>query len=408
MSKMLIIVSGPEQGRIFPLPEDTTLVLGRGVASDTRIRDPQVSRVHCRLEINTGRASLVDVPGSGGTLVHGVKIERRELRSGDVFQIGQTVIRYDAGGGAEESTLHGPTWDAPARMPEQQLSDLVGTSLGSFELQQIIATSHAGVLFKAHDAIQNRLAAVKVLIPDKSHSDEQKDRFVRAMQTMLPIRHPHIVQLFNAGKKGPFCWAAMEFIEGESLAQVIQRIGIHGMLDWRDVWRVALHIGRALDMAHQHKIVHRNVTPTNLLRRGSDHVCLLGDLMLAKATEGLHSRQITRPGELVGDVAYMSPERTRAETDIDSRSDIYGLGATLYALLTGRPPFASRSLVELVQMVREAEPVAPRQFQMSINESFQDLVLKTLAKQPDDRPESPQQLLRELDRIGRYAGLPAE
>ena len=163
------------------------------------------------------------------------------------------------------------------------------------------------------------------------------------MKTMLPIRHPNIVRLYNAGKKGPVCWAAMEFIEGESLTKVIDRIGIQGMLDWHEVFRLAVQIGRALQEASEHKIIHRNVTPTNILRRTSDKTCLLGDLMLAKGLEGTTAQQITQPGQLIGDLAYMSPERTQPDAVADCRSDLYGLGATLYALLAGavaKPPAA--------------------------------------------------------------------
>jgi serine/threonine-protein kinase len=180
------------------------------------------------------------------------------------------------------------------------------------------------------------------------------------------------------------------------------------MLDWREVWRVAVHIGRALAEAYSRKIIHRNVTPTNILRRHKDKVCLLGDLMLAKALEGTLAKQVTQPGQLVGDVPYMSPERTRDSDAVDCRSDIYGLGAMLYALMTGKPPFESSSLPELIRMVREAAPVEPKQYQLSINELFQDLVLKMISKKPEDRFETPRHLLRELDRIGKYNSLEAD
>jgi serine/threonine protein kinase len=97
---------------------------------------------------------------------------------------------------------------------------------------------------------------------------------------------------------------------------------------------------------HAQGIVHRNVTPTNILREATTQAHKLGDLMLAKSIENTAAAQITRPGELVGDVEYMSPERTRGTTEVDVRSDLYGLGATVYALLTGRPPCTGMTLVE--------------------------------------------------------------
>jgi serine/threonine protein kinase len=192
------------------------------------------------------------------------------------------------------------------------------------------------------------------------------------------------------------------------MTAVIRRIGIEGMLDWREAYRVAVHIGRALQTAFEQNIIHRNVTPPNIVRRHTDRVCLLGDLMLAKALEGSLAKQVTMPGQLIGEVAYMSPERTRDAQTADQRSDIYGLGATLYALLTGRPPFEEDSLPDLIRLVRTAEPRKPKEFQLSINEMFQDTVLKMIAKRPDDRFENPSDLLRTLDRIGRYANIEAD
>jgi serine/threonine-protein kinase len=197
----------------------------------------------------------------------------------------------------------------------------------------------------------------------------------------------------------------MEYVDGESLARVIERIGVAGMLDWRDAFRVAVQIGRALDTAYQHKIIHRNVTPENILQRKSDKRVKLGDLMLAKALEGTQARQVTTPGQLVGDVAYMSPERTRDQAAVDHRSDIYGLGATVYALLTGRPPLKANSLAELVRKIRDEQPAPPKKHQLSIPDLFQDIVLKMLAKSPDDRFQKPAEFLKELNAVAKYQGI---
>ena len=196
----------------------------------------------------------------------------------------------------------------------------------------------------------------------------------------------------------------MEFVEGESLVNVIDRIGIEGMLDWRDVWRIAMQIADALGEAYSHKIIHRNVTPTNILQRG-DKTCLLGDLMLAKGLEGANAQQVTQPGQMIGDLPYMSPERTDSQATVDCRSDLYGLGATLYALLTGRPPVEGESLPVLVKNVREQIPESPKRFQLSINELFSDLVMRLLAKAPSDRYETPAALMKDLIKIGTFNGL---
>jgi serine/threonine protein kinase len=139
--------------------------------------------------------------------------------------------------------------------------------------------------------------------------------------------------------------------------------------------------------------------------RTKDQVVKLSDLMLAKALAGSLARQITQPGQLVGDVSYMSPERTRNEAEVDGRSDIYSLGATVYALLTGRPPFEGDSLPELIAKIRQAEPEKPKKYQLSIPDMFEGLVLRMLAKRPGDRYQTPVDLLKDLERVAKYQGI---
>lgn len=410
MQRQLIVVSGPEKGRTFPLSDGQTLTIGRGQASNTQINDPRMSRVHCKIVIDGGKATLTDVGSTGGTRVGQAQITEHELKPGETFRVGETEIRFALDGVQDQATLAGNTaFGRPKPKPKgKQLQDLVGETLADFQLDSIITMGNSGMVFRGTDIKRNRPVAVKVLTPDFANSDEQKERFVRAMKTMLPIKHPNIVPLYNAGKKGPFCWAAMEYVDGESMTSVIDRIGIEGMLDWRDVWRVAVHVARALNAAAENNIIHRNVTPNNILRRSSDKVCLLGDLVLAKALEGSLAQQVTQPGQLIGDVPYLSPERTRDSSLADHRSDLYSLGATLYALLTGKPPFEGDSLPRLIQQVREAVPKTPKEYQLSINELFQDLVMQLLAKRPEDRYESPRELLKDLDRIGMFNNLDAD
>jgi serine/threonine-protein kinase len=262
------------------------------------------------------------------------------------------------------------------------------------------------MVFKAGDKREDRTVALKVLWPEFSKNEEEMQRFVRAMKTVLPLRHANLVTLYGAGKAGNYCWIAMEYVDGESLTQVIQRIGAAGMLDWRNALRVAVHVARALEFAEENQILHRNIKPSNILIQHSDKLTKLGDLMLAKALEGTLAEQITRPGELIGDIAYMSPERTRGSTaQVDCRSDIYSLGATVYALLTGRPPFDAGSLPETIMKIRQAEPVKPKKYQLSIPDLFEGTVLKMLAKRPDERFQNAKALLIELERVAKFQGM---
>lgn len=402
----LIVTAGPDKGLAFTLTAGQTVQVGRSQAATTQLTDPAVSRVHCEIEAAADHAVLHNI-STNGTLVNGEPATERLLKNGDLIRVGNSELRFASAESGEASTAMIPP-AAPAAAPaSSDLASLVGKALTHYQIDAVIARGASGTVFKARDTRDNQVVALKVLLPEFSHNEEEMQRFVRAMKTMLPVHHPNIVQILAAGKTGPWCWLAMEHVEGESLTKVIQRIGVAGMLDWKQAYRVAVHIGQALDYAHGQSIIHRNVTPQNILLRGSDKVAKLGDLMLAKALEGVMAKDVTRPGELLGDVAYMAPERTKGVGAVDGRSDLYGLGATVYAVLTGRPPFSALSLPELIVKIRNAEPEKPKKYQLSTPDLFQGTVLKLLSKRPEDRFQTAADLLEDLKRVGRFAGVSA-
>jgi len=410
MSLQFEIIAGIDQGKKLTIHPGPGMIIGRGSAAYYQVNDPRTSRSHCEVTLQGEQVTIKCLGGSGGTFVNGQKIQQQNLKLGDVVQVGDTQLRLQVGDEPLDVAL-APIQAAgqppqPKKQPDpNKLETLVGTTLSHYEIGHIIGTGRSGIVFFASDIKDNKLVALKVMLPEFAKNEEDIQRFIRGIKTMLPLRHPNLVQLYGAGKTGPYCWIAMEFVAGENLRQVIERIGVAGMLDWRNAFKVAVQIGRVLEYAHGQDIIHRNVTPTNILRDAPSKVVKLGDLMLSKAMEGILAQQITRPGELVGEVEYMSPERTRGTTDIDHRSDLYGLGATLYALLTGRPPFTGSTLVEKITRIRQDEPVPPTKFQLSIPHPFEGLVLKLLAKDPDGRYPSATALLQDLDRIGKVHGI---
>jgi serine/threonine protein kinase len=399
MIPQLVITAGPDKGRSFPLVAGETLQIGRSQATTTKLTDPTVSRVHCEIEWDGERAVLINISPSG-TVVNGQTVAQHELKPGDLIRLGATEFRFQAVAASEASTL------VPRPMAgTEALTGLVGQTLSQYAIEAVIARGASGFVFRARDTTNDQTVALKVLQPEFAHNEEDMQRFIRAMKTVLPLRHPNLIALHKAGKTGPFCWIAMDYIDGESMTQVIQRIGVAGMLDWRYGFRVAVHIARALEYAHGFSIIHRNVTPQNILWRIADKTALLGDLMLAKALDATQAQQITRPGEILGDVAYMSPERTRGSGDVDGRADLYGLGATVYALVAGRPPFTGDSLPELITKIRNSEPEKPKKYQMAIPDLFQGTIMKMLAKRREERFQSATELLVDLDRVGKFAGV---
>lgn len=403
MNGQLVIIGGHEQGKAFTIREGKTLVVGRGQAADVQINDPHMSRVHCNIALNNGKLMLSDAGSSGGTFVGETKIDSIELDVGAKFTVGGTEVQFQLESSPEDATVRVGAVGA-AKSTLAPLTSLVGQTFHKYHLDSVLAEGSNSTIFKATDTEKGRKVAFKVLTPDLAQSDEQKERFVRAMKAMMPIRHPNIVRIYYAGKTGPYCWTAMEFIDGESLEKVIDRIGIRGMLDWPVAFRTAVDICLALDESYQQKIVHRNLTPANIMRRNEDKVCLLSDLMLAKATEGALAKQVTQAGQIIGNLSYLAPECTMADQPVDHRSDLYGLGATLYAMLTGRPPFESKSMPELVKMIRSETPKKPKEFQLSIHDGFQNIIMELLQKRPEDRYQTPADLMKDLHRVAQFSG----
>ncbi len=200
--------------------------------------------------------------------------------------------------------------------------------------------------------------ALKVFLPEFSRDDDEVQRFLRAMKTTLPLRHPHLVSMFGAGKSSSLCWVSMELIEGTSLAQSVQQAAA-GSGDWRVALRAVQHVARALAFLHGTHIYHRNITPTNLLLLAKNGTVKLGDLMKAKAQEGRLARQVTQAGEILGDMSFLSPEQTTNASAGDGRADLYSLGAVAYALLVGRPPLEGKNFVETILKIRQTPPAPP-------------------------------------------------
>lgn len=286
MQRFLYCFDGPNKGCRYQVSDAFTTLFGRSRHANTQLSDLSVSRVHCEIEIRDRRVLLTDLESGSGTFVNDRRVTDCELADGDVVRIGNTRLLLENAADAESTA---PTVNIPARpvlKSADTLNQLTGTTLSHYEVGEVLAKGQSGLVFKAYDFKGDRDVALKVLWPEFSRNEEDMQRFIRAMKTMMPLRHPNLVTLYGAGKTGPYCWIAMELVDGESLTQLIERLGTANMLDWRKVLRIVFYLARALEYAHGHSIIHRNLTPQNVLIGQGPEQTKLGDLMLAKAQEG--------------------------------------------------------------------------------------------------------------------------
>ncbi|MBI1373384.1 MAG: protein kinase [Phycisphaera sp.] len=422
MDLEFVVDAGPDKGVVFNAPANGAVLFGRSDAAQCRLKDPDVALVHFEIRLEDGSLWLSDCGAPEGTLINGRKSKSMELQEGDEIQVGQTTIRLQKSGRAPTAAPVGAPGQSSAGGAKAQAAAALKSGVAkvwwagipgstfqdTFEIGNKIAEGRSSIVFEGRDTRKSRKVAIKVLKPEFASTDEKVQRFIRAMKTVLPLRHPNLVEVYGAGKYGDVCWAALEWIDGESLDKVIERIGIAGMLQWTYGYKVALHVARALKLAYDQHIIHRNITPTNIFMT-TDGVTKLGDLNIAKKTEGEGAEDVTMgdsAGKKIGeDVNFMAPE-ARTGGEVDTRSDIYALGATVYALLTGRVPYEGANPMQV--LMGKVEIVPPKKYQMAIPDMFEKTVKAMLSIRPEDRFDSPGKLLAELDRVAKFTGASTE
>lgn len=424
MTFEFLYIKGADKGKVVNLEPGTEHIVGRGDECDIKVNDPQVSREHFHIKIGQNSALVVDQKSTWGTVINGEKQASCKINSGDIIRVGETEIRFLSLADAKKSTIapdesnSDSIFDAPRESTDPNAPTMVnvavdnqldpkkfvGKKIVRYRIGEPFAKGRTGQLFYATDEKTGRKVALKILWPELCDEESEIKRFLRSVETVLPIKHPNIIRLYGAGKTAGYCWMATEYVEGESMAHVINRLGIGGMLDWQYAFRTAVHIGRALEHAFDHNIVHRNITPGNIMIQNENKQVKLGDLILSKALEGKLQQDITKPGELVGDLPYMSPEQTLGG-DVDCRSDIYNLGATVYRLVAGHPPCEGSNPAETIRKIQNEEPAKPTTKQLSIPSVFEGVIMKMLAKDENDRFRNPTALLHDLKRVAEFEGL---
>ncbi|MGI8955657.1 MAG: protein kinase domain-containing protein [Chthoniobacterales bacterium] len=294
--------------------------------------------------------------------------------------------------------------------PESEVADEPGsatpatTSLGEFgeyELLEEIGRGGQGVVFRARQKSPNRIVALKVIALGQWATKAHLRRFRREAEAAASLDHPGIVPIYEVGERDGSCYFSMKLIEGGQLDEVVRQ----APLSLRQAAQLIAQIARTVHHAHEFGIIHRDIKPGNVLLdgQGKPH---LTDFGLARLIEA--ESTVTRTLEVMGTPSYMAPEQAMANnTDVGRATDVYGLGAVLYQLLTGHPPFAGGTTYETIKLLLETEPRPPRLWNRKIDRDLSTICLKCLEKDPARRYSAALALAEDLEHWSKHEPIAA-
>jgi serine/threonine-protein kinase len=279
----------------------------------------------------------------------------------------------------------------------EHLQDALGAN---YQLDRELTGGGMSRVFIAIDRVLGRKVVVKVLPPELA-AGVNRDRFRREIQVAAQLQHPHVVPLLSAGEEGDLLWYTMPFIEGESLRAALER---KRQFSVREVTRILHDIVDALAFAHSHGVIHRDIKPANILTQGSH--ALVADFGVAKAlSAAMPLSGVTSAGIAIGTPAYMAPEQLAGDTTADHRMDIYAVGLLAYELVTGVSPFTGPSPRETLAAQLTRDPTPLHEISPEIPRSLSALIMRCLAKDPAQRPQTADEILHELDSMTMPLGV---
>ena len=276
--------------------------------------------------------------------------------------------------------------------------NLEGRLLGNrYEIIEKIGNGGMATVYKAKCHVLNRFVAVKILRDEFTTDEEFIKRFEIEAQSAASITHPNIVSVYDVGNEGNLYYIVMELIQGKTLKEII--VEEKGALPWKWSINIAMQIASALEIAHKNNIVHRDIKPHNIIIT-EDGVAKVTDFGIAKAVS---NSTITAFGTTIGSVHYFSPEHARGGFT-DSKSDLYSLGVVMYEMLTGKVPFDADTPVSVALKHMQEEPVMPLEINPNIPSAVNNIILKALKKDSNERYATATEMLQDLKRALKEPG----
>jgi serine/threonine protein kinase len=266
---------------------------------------------------------------------------------------------------------------------------------GDYVIGDRLGAGAMGMVYKARQLVRDELTrtvALKVLKPELSNDPSFEERFFREAVHVVNLNHRNIVQGFSAAKENGVCFMAMEYIDGETLTDLVERVG---PLSVGDALRITADVATGLEYAHERDVFHRDIKPGNVMVSRAGEVKVT-DLGLAKAPST--DAELTHHGQIVGTPVFMAPEQSELADDPDARYDVYALGGTLFYLLAGQSPFSGFSVDEIARQKRRAPSV--RAVRNDVPVEVDALVRRMLASNPAERPQSMQDVIDAIRKTG--------
>jgi len=281
--------------------------------------------------------------------------------------------------------------------PLESRKSLEGETLDHFKLETFVGGGGMGAVYRSHDTRLNRLVAVKILSRDQSDSETVR-RFRNEAQSAARLDHPHIARVYYVGEDKGWNFIVFEFIEGVNLREIVEK---NGPLSIEESLDYTLQVAEALDHASARDVVHRDIKPSNVLvtEDGSVKLVDMGLARLHQIESG--ADDLTQSGVTLGTFDYISPEQARDPRLADVRSDIYSLGCTLYFMLVGRPPFPEGTALQKLLRHNGDDPPDVRLFRPDTPEDVVAILTRCLAKKPDQRFQSPAELMAAINRVSQ-------
>jgi serine/threonine-protein kinase len=296
----------------------------------------------------------------------------------EVLRIQQTMLEVGVSQKVEDLLVRKGYLDE--EKADRLRRDVAGLRIGKYTILERLGEGGAGVVYKAVQEPLERVVAIKLLSRARVSSAEYLERFRREARVAVTLNHQNIVRGLDYGEADGYHFFVMEFVEGETLQQIITR---EGMLDEKRAFTIALQITEALQHATSFALVHRDIKPENILMTvdGAPKLC---DMGLAKPSM-FETAEAVKSGTTIGTPLYMSPEQILGKEEADFRSDIYSLGVALFEMVTGQRPFSGATVDEIVRKQLRETPKDPRELNLKLSASGAMVILKMLAKRPDDR-----------------------